>query len=298
MSSFGESDLIIDSTQVGRIRVLSAHTGSRLFPRLLLRVGVLLQRMPERAGASLEGYELRSLEGELRLNESGDAIVRAGTVGTVRPARHPADGFETQLELACDLDLTRLEIVERHRDGGVPRLWLALWPTVIGGGQVLSASIRPVQLLIPRDTWLEFLRGSSRNEYDVLELVYPASDSDAVNRASSHLREARLKLTDGDFSEAVALCRKVLEAIHTDTKSNPSDRDWANFFSSVAPGKLGEEYASVAARLKQIAGLAHHDYGSNVKFSRADALFMIRSTHAFLALALELRATTGRIATS
>ncbi len=292
VSSYGESDLTIDSTQVGKVRVLSAYAGASLFPRLLLRVGVLLQRAPARyqGQASTEAFELRDLAGELRLNEAGDPVCEARLTGQRRPVRFPADGYEAQLELACDFDHQRLERLEARRDGEAPRLWLALWPTVHDGSTVLHAQIRPIQLAIPRDVWLEFLRGCGGADYELLEIRYPAASSEHIQRAATHLQEARARIAAGDFASAAAACRKVVEAALEESRSGTEAKDWGTLMSHLTDAKRGPEYSGIAARLKQLSSFAVHDFASDVKFTRADALFLVRTTHAFLVLVAHLKA--------
>jgi len=236
----------------------------------------------------VESFELRELAGELRLDESGEPVCEARSLGQRRPVRFPADSYEAQIELACDFDFPRLERLEQRRDGAAPRLWLALWPTVMADNTVLNAQVLPIPLLIPRDIWLEFLRRSGFAEYELLEIRYPAGSSEHLARAVGYLRDARSRIDAGDYASAAAACRKVIEAALEDSRSDGTGKDWNQILSRLTDDKRGTEYSGIAGRLKQLSGFAHHDYGSDVSFTRSDALFLVRCTHAFLVLVAHL----------
>jgi len=86
MTSLGEIELLVDSSIVGKIRVLGIAADPAIFPRLAISIGVTLHerrddpRSPIPAPAKLE---MREASGELRLSESADAIGAVVCIGAI-----------------------------------------------------------------------------------------------------------------------------------------------------------------------------------------------------------------------
>src|SRR5438067_398839 len=112
MSSFGENDVLVGARIVGRIRVLEVFQGSALFPRLVIRLGVTLHDSPKNEfgpGRPIQAFELRDLDGDLRLEEHGKTASYLQWSGQRRFVRSSSHASESQLELGCDLDAFRIE---------------------------------------------------------------------------------------------------------------------------------------------------------------------------------------------
>ena len=120
MSSFGESELLVISRIVGRIRILDLYHGLALFPRIIIRLGVTLHDNPKNEfspGRPIQAFELRDVRGEIRLEEHAKVVGALHWAGPPRFVRSSSYGAENQVELACDLDALRVERIEEHRVG-------------------------------------------------------------------------------------------------------------------------------------------------------------------------------------
>ena len=97
MSSFGESELLVISRIVGRIRVLDLDQGSALFPRIIVRLGVTLHDNPKNEftpGRPIEAFELRDVRGEVRLEEHAKVVGSLLWAGPPRFVRSSSYGAE------------------------------------------------------------------------------------------------------------------------------------------------------------------------------------------------------------
>jgi len=286
MQSIGETEILIESTIVGKVRVQHLTALDALRPRIGLLVGVDLNPID---GSFHSGqprpdqYWLTDLGGDLRVSEKGPSIGIVQWIGAHREVRALPYPSESQLQLACDLDAWSLERLEAHRDGKDLGLWIELWPRLEHPGGYLSASIRGFRLAVPRADWLRLLEGVGYGTYELLELRIPDGNSDLAHRAIEGLRDAQRRLWAGDHGGALTECRKAVEALE-----------------SLAPGgKLNEllagpihperakAYAGIASRLKAIASTAVHDYGREATFSRTEIGFLIRTTASLASLVLE-----------
>ena len=108
MPSFGESDIMMGVYRVGTLRLQSLRSGSAVYPRLMITAGCALQDVPKEHPGTLE---LVDLTGEVRLQESQDAI---GSLQWLGPRKHIRSSqwlSEDQLHLYLDLDHSRLEYI-------------------------------------------------------------------------------------------------------------------------------------------------------------------------------------------
>lgn len=326
MTSIGEAEIALNSTIVGKIRVLGIAAASVIFPRLQVDLGITLNELTDPlrhstgAGAA---WELRALAGELRFAEYGDAISLLSWVGPRRYVRSSSYGAENSVSCVCELDPWRVETIERRRDGAPPRFYLQLWPTFLSGSVFLDAEVRSIELRVPREMWLEFLARSGGHQFEVIEIRYRSSEAESFRRGFERLREARMRFNDGLYDEAIAACRKAIEAIGheapvTSTGKSESDtpkkvtpageqtasRDTSSagadnvasagndplrtIFAMASDARRAKEYAGIVARLKQLGAFAHHDFGATLTYSRPEAQFIIRTTEGLIALVSEL----------
>lgn len=118
MKSFGEEEIHIGNLRAGKVRVSQISALDALHPRIGVLVGVSLHRIqdPLYSGQAASGeFRLTDLGGDLRLSEKGPSIGLLHWIGPhneVRAQPHPS---ETQIQLACDVDLWTLERVEKQR---------------------------------------------------------------------------------------------------------------------------------------------------------------------------------------
>ena len=291
MPSIGEGDLIVNSQNVGTIRVLYIFPDSAIYPRLGIQLGVSLREVPESEasfGRSLVGYELRELAGELRLTENADAFGTLSWAGPRRYVRSSSSGFEAPVKCVCDLDLFRLELFERHRNGTAPKFYVQVWPVLVKGSEFLDADVRSFEVRVPREMWLDFLSRAGGHDYEIIEVHYGPKEREHFQRALERAREARVKLVAGEYDEAVGLCRKVLEALGHEIGSGDSDNSLKALLVRATDEKRGTEYAGIVSKLKQLAAFAHHDFGSPLTYSRTETQFIIRTTEGILSLASSL----------
>lgn len=285
IKSYGESELIVRSFNMGRFRVTSVSHDSSIFPRLVFTVGVQLhERDADRDFEPPKGpFEVRDAHGELRLIENSQAVGAIVWKGPRRALRSSNYGHENQVQFACDLDHHRLEMIERRRAGGNLTLWLQIWPIVVAGAESLDAELRPIKLDIPRDDWLQFYAAVGGGHYDVIEVQYSAREAEEFKVALTRLNEARKHMLTGDYNSAVARCRNVLEAFSNESESSFNE-SFRPLFTVKTDERRGAEYAGVVSKLKQLSAFAHHEFGSPTTYSRAEAQFVIRTTEAVLAL--------------
>jgi hypothetical protein len=233
-------------------------------------------------------YQLVSWRGELRLSEGGDALATVSYIGGVRPIRFPEDAHEVQIVVACDLDGRRLEAIERRRAGAPPVLFLELWPQVASPTPFTYVQIAPVRVAPPRDKWLAFLDACNGTHHEILEVPLAPGPREHLARAIQHIRDARRKLLDGYNTEAVAACRKAIEAAAKDAGPGDMEKFWTGHFSRLSGESKGQALGQLVVKLKGVANAAHHDSTSGTEFTRAEALFVVRTTESFLALVAEL----------
>lgn len=298
MPSLGESDLMIDSRIVGKFRVESMHADPAIYPRLgmTLRCQLLDGKQDEYTTRTpLVGFKLRDLSGELRLSQHGDAIgsVRwTGQRGDVASTRYL---HEHHLALVCDLDPWRIESIEERRKGEAPTFWLEIWPSIVREGQQLISQLQPIRLDVPRDQWLGFLGRVRHGRFEILEIPFPSDEPEAFKRALEHTKTARLRIDLGDYDEAVGNCRKAIEVVSQCFPKRDGEEDGLQgALAERTDGRRAKEYVGIIARLKQLAGFAHHDLGAGgVEYSRVEAQFLVRTTECMLALVGKLTSSDG-----
>jgi hypothetical protein len=88
----------------------------------------------------------------------------------------------------------------------------------------------------------------------------------------------------GAFDEAIALCRRVIEALIQELGTTPGDEPLRELLESRSDERRTKEYLGVISRIKQLAAFAHHEMGTPLTYSRPEALFVVRVTEAILSL--------------
>ena len=287
MTSFGETEIYVDSSTIGKARVLGLFPDSTLFPRLGLTIGVTLHDRPpgslNPSAMSLVGYEMRNACGELRLAEHSESLGTMSWAGPRRHVRSSAYSSETQIRFTCDLDHWRLDQIERRRDGNPPQFWIQLWPTLVHEGKFLDAEVRPFRIVPSREQWLEFYAKAGGAAFEILELRYGPREAEQFQRAVGRLREARAAILEGEYDQAVSLCRNAFEALRRELPNAPTEALELLFKSSTDDRRM-KEYLGIVSRVKQLSGFVHHEFGEPVTYSRAEALAIVRITEAMVSL--------------
>lgn len=290
-ASYGESAIQIESTHVGLVRVQDVYSGSTVAPRLCFRLGVEIKRSPTVHGGGAPEpipFQIVDWRGELGLSEGGDAIATVSYVGDVRPIRFPEDKHEAQIRLACDLDGRRIEAIERRRAGAAPVLFLELWPQVVSATPFTYTRIAPIRVSPSRELWLRFLDACRGTHHEIIEVPIATGQREHISRAAEHLRSARRKLLDGYNTDAVGACRLAIEATSKDLSPAEPERFWTEHFSRFSGESKGRALGHLASKLKAVVNKAHHDSHSRIEFTRAEAIFLVRTTESFVALVAEL----------
>jgi hypothetical protein len=286
MSSLGEAEVMVSPYTLGKIRAINILAEPAVYPRLGITLGCTLQDLAKThtGPTPFVGYELVDLIGDIRLDSTGGIIGPVSWVGPRGTIRSAPYIHEVQLKLVCDLDPWRLERIEDHRDGKPPVLWLFLWPTFIAGGERRSGEIRPIEMRIAREMWLEFLQATRCGRFEVIEIESDEKEAGQFQRALEQTRAARSRIDIGDYDEAVALCRKALEALNRQVKEVSGGGDLERLITARADERRSKEYLGIISRIKQLAAFAVHELGASMTFSRVEAQFVVRTTESLLAL--------------
>ena len=234
MQSIGETEILIEATIVGKVRVQNVSALAALQPRIGLVVGVDLDPIHgslHSGQARPDQYWLTELRGDLRLSDKGPSIGIVHWIGAHHEIRSQPYTSESQLQLACDLDPGTLERLETARGGNDLALWIELWPRIEHPGGYLSASIRGFSLAVPRVEWLQFLEGVGYGTYELMELRIPKENAQLTHRLIDGIREAQHRLWLGDHGGALTEARKGIEAL----ESLAPDKKLEALFSGVPP---------------------------------------------------------------
>jgi hypothetical protein len=290
MSSFGEADIRINGSHIGRITVSGMRAAPAVFPRLILDLTVLLQ---DRPGVSTEPpsvanqFELFGLSGELLLSDElvVGTLAWVGPRGVVRSTNYPA---HAPLHLVCDLDSARLARIEEKRSGGPAQFRAVLWASLRDVSGTLNAVVDAFALNIPRDNWLRVLEGFQHTRYELVEIPYPGLEEPHFEAALSHLRDAINKTNRGDFDEAVASCRRAIESAATTLNIGHKAAELSAALTPVTDPKRADAYAGIIARLTALGNMTIHRRHAAGKFNRAEAQFIVATTAHGLALVAKL----------
>jgi hypothetical protein len=291
MPSLGEQELMIDSRIGGTFAVLRIEALKSLRPRLGLRVGVTLRELPEESprgiGQALKDFDLVTLDGELRLQDGGPTIGRLHVVGEQRPSSRK-HSFQEEMLMACDLDATRLEAIERAREGSPPVFWVHLWPAIVMNGRRVNAKVASVRVEVPRDSWIEFLRSSGFRDKVVLELAVPEFAPGAFKEAVQQLRRAQDHLLEGREEQAMSACRVVWEAVRSELGDDQRSAKLRALLTDRVGEVRADAYMSVLSKTKDLASAPVHLYGARAPALRAEAQVLLVCTASLLALVIEL----------
>jgi hypothetical protein len=281
MTSFGETDLLLGNRIAGKVRVLGVHHGQALFPRLAFGLGIALHDFPATAFPSsdpLEGYEIRGLGGELRLDENARAVGALTWIGGRQNIRSSRHGSENQIVLACDLDWPRFEAIEENRSGNEAIFWLCLWPTVVKGAEYLDSEVRTFRVQVPRETWLKYIEPLTGLRHELVEIPIPSASTSEFLAATKHIAEARRRVDTGDFDEAVICCRRSMEATFVALNLKNDARELETLLAPITDAGRAKAYASIVARIKELGNLTVHRGEASGMYRRVEAQFAVATT--------------------
>ncbi len=288
MHSFGENELSVSSWIVGRIRVQDAVAVAGLFPRLMFRLGIVLQENPKNVfepNRPMQRFEVRDVHGEVRLEEHTNVVGDLKWIGPRHPIRSSTSViFDSQVEMVCDLDWIRLERLEQNRAGRELNLWLTLWPAMFDAHGVLNCDIRPIRTAIPRDKWIGLLNSLANTRVALLEIAYPVLESPEFDAAIGHIKDARDQVNHGAYDEAVTACRRAIESLSAAINVNHQAAELEKAFAARTDDARGKVYAGIVSRLKELGNHAVHRREASGRYTRAEAQFVIGTAEHTLAL--------------
>lgn len=295
MSSYGENEIQCSSFTIGKVRVLNIHAAQAIFPRLGMTVGIGLYDVSTGQHSPLKfAYEMIDITGELRLKESQDIVGSIAWTGARGAIQCLAQAHESQIHMSCDLDLQRLEQIERWRNGTPPTFWVQFWPLLVAEGKrVPNVEARAFRVDVPREAWLDFYSKVGGRQFDVLEIQFSPRTAGQFQAALGHLRKAREKISNGDYDAAVETCRKAVEAMlgnlpePTGDNAQLSEGDRAGlkrFLASRLDEKRATAYSGIQSHLKALMNRSVHAFGTDPIYSRAEANFIVRTTESLLML--------------
>lgn len=271
LNTFADVDLQ-SITGKGGLGVYRLQANLRL--RLTVHPGIKADQLPVlvEVAASLEvqrdGGEGRAYVGMLTSISAPDSIPGSPYAG------------ERQITLGVDLDNRRLDAIDRLRAGGA----LLFYAHVRGrvrrlseAGPVERISSAETSLRVNAGTWVEVLAHLGYRETLLMEMVIPEPD-DVLAKPIERLKKARTAYDRGDWREAVAGCRNVLETLETAL----GDKD----VSDGVPKSRSkhERYRRLRRELLPLCHSAKHDDQVTEQFvwDREDALALLTSVSAIL----------------
>lgn len=285
MSSLGESEIQLSTYTIGKARALNIFPESAIYPCLGITLGCTLRDVKESLSPKIDPiqeYALTDLEGELRLAEHVTIVGHVVWKGSRHGIRSYSHESEHQLKLVCDLDPWRLEKIEEYRDGKSLTLWLQLWPTIVSKDGLLDAKIGTLRMAIPQEKWIEFLTKVQHDRIEIIEVRFDPEEAERFGKALQYTKAARKRIVQGHYDEAVGEARKAVEILEGGRKKSADEDPLKLTLAKNTDIKRATEYRGIVSKLKQLTNLAHHDTG--VRYSRAEAHFIVRTTENLVAL--------------
>jgi hypothetical protein len=143
--------------------------------------------------------------------------------------------------------------------------------------------LRAFQIALPREEWLRFYTDVGGGQFEIIELQYSSQEASRFKRAMSRVQEAKTRILNSDYDGAVALTRNALEALRHELE--PADEDPVKWLlDSRTDPRRASEYVGIVTRLRHLSNYAHHELGTPMVFSRAEAQFVVRTMESLLVL--------------
>jgi len=214
----------------------------------------------------------------LRLSASGTG--GAGYLGRFEPLDRPfwypvpLNGLDLAIQFEAVIDLRRIDAIEAVRNGGDLDLRLTLRGIVSRSDERhLVHEEQPYH--VNQGIWVRTLEQMGYGRTLLLEVPIPEAESaPSLSESVMHLEKAQQAMHRGDWREAIACCRDVLEALaarpgfaepaSSEEQQTPSDRK-----------KLPKDarFHAVWRALKQVTDLAKHadETALTTEWERRDA---------------------------
>lgn len=203
-------------------------------------------------------------------------------------------GYQAAETVAISLTDEQLLALEDARDEGDIVLRIKFQATLLAAfDSVHQVAEDEVPLRIPRARWLELIDQAGTEVGIIIRVASPLTDrpphaanargedTASMLQATKRLRQARAELTDHQWEQCVATCRRVLENVGRLT-TIPS----AKKVFDVTPEQRTQEqrWAAIYYDVKSMASAAHHDDGTTDGFTwtRSDAAAILAATAGLL----------------
>lgn len=295
VQSFGEQHLDVeDYSRCGTVRVLGIYSDSALYPRLGIRFGVTVRDIlpsdnsPALRKGGLASYEVTIREGELRLDNGGLLVGLLSPTQRDTEFRSSQYHSESNMALAVDLDLARIEAIEKNRAGRPASFLLNLWPTAVTReGKRLRTAMGPLPFEIPHDKWMQFLSDVKYGDYEIIEMKRPAIDGQAFAEVRAQLNLARQRIINGQYNSALAALRTGWDRFYEETRADgrPSVEQ---MLVAATDEDRGAAYVAIMKQAKAVCHKAVHKPEASIPITRAEALFVLRTAENCMALVGEL----------
>jgi hypothetical protein len=136
-----------------------------------------------------------------------------------------------------------------------------------------------VQGRIPQTQWLQHLKQMGWQDTDIIEIAL-APLARQIPEAGRRFEEARDRFRAGDWEGTLQSCRSVQESVarvYSPGEQRPNMKTLRDAFDQ---GEKGDHLNAVTIALGEFYHLGRHESGARI--NRADALYALQSTAAFL----------------
>lgn len=287
MPSLVESAIIVNSFSAGRSSVQDVFALPDSGSRLSIRLGIALNDDPSHSFGPerpARSFGLQDLLGEVRVEEHGKPLGLVYWVNRQGAPRSSPHFYESNVELACDFDISRLERFEDHRVGGEAIFWLSLWPTLDDGHGSIPAHIGVLRVVIPPNRWLEILGQLRGGLTELVEIPHPALAQPQFSNALAQLRDAKARVDRGDFDEAAVACRRALEGTATALNLTLTSEALESALAKLLDEERAKKVASIITRIREFGNKSAHRSEVSTGYLRADAQFVVACTAHAMAL--------------
>lgn len=234
--------------------------------------------------AASETPQVRLDRAPVRLTEPAGLLIGHAVPQFTSPYRVTQSPLDVTCIYALELSPLAMERVEAARSGGDMAFEIEVPAVVIGrdGPQVWTERV-PVRC--PQSEWLRVLRECRFGRTLLFEIPMFSSDGESDDGAPAReLEQARRHMLLGHFQEAVATCRRAIEALNRALgQVELSEQAKKQYVKSPREMSVFERELLLRVTAMNFAHLAHHADGTAERqFDRADAILLLGITSALV----------------
>ena len=161
----------------------------------------------------------------------------------------------------------------------------------ISGSWSIRGGIEPIyqqpwRFDVPTDMWLAFLSASGYKDFDAVELRRVLKDGGSHQRAVDYANVVCARVSS-DPPKAVGICRLLVEAMEEVLKDQGYGKI-THHLTAWTDELRGKAYGRIVSAVKQLASLNHYHFGRYSRFTRPEALALVRLCEALLLMVGEL----------